>query len=373
MTRHHTLVLVSVLALLVCRPLSGQESEPNYRRALPGYEYEFPRDHGAHPDYKLEWWYYTGHLFTDAGRSFGYELTFFRFGMDQVADNPSAWNVRDLHVAHFALSEPEANDDSQRFRFYERVNRGGPGIAHVSEETLDVGNESWTARLDGDVMKLRAYADGILLELELRSDKPPAIHGIDGVSQKADGVGQASHYYSMTRMETSGLVSIDGDAQIVTGESWMDHEFGTSQLAPEQVGWDWFSLQLDNGQELMLYQIRRSDGGIDHNSSGTVVAEDGPTRHLTSEQFSVDSFRSWESPETGAVYALDWAVEIPGENTRLRVTPRMDGQEMATIRSTGFPYWEGSVQVEGTWRGEPVLGQGYVELTGYGDGHRPEI
>ena len=290
--------------------------------------------------------------------------------MDRVADNPSAWNVRDLHVAHFGFSEITDN----RFRFWERVNREGPGIARSGVGTLDVQNESWSARLDDDgVMRIRAYADGVLLELLLNSEKPPVIHGTDGVSQKADGEGQASHYYSMTRMAASGQISIAGDATSVTGLAWMDHEFGTSQLGPDQVGWDWFSLQFDNGEELMLYQMRRSDGSVDSNSSGTVVEASGSGRHLESSDFDITASRTWASPGTGSVYPLDWTVEVPGEDAVLRVAPLMDDQEMSTFRSTGFPYWEGAVRIEGTWRGQAVSGRGYVELTGYGEGFRPDV
>lgn len=222
-------------------------------------------------------------------------------------------------------------------------------------------------------MKLRAYADGVLLELVLSSRKPPVIHGSEGISQKAAGVGQASHYYSMTRMETTGLVSIDGQAVAVTGESWMDHEFGTNQLAPDQVGWDWFGLQLDNGEELMLYQLRRSDGSIDPNSSGTLVAADGAGRHLTREQFGIRAVDAWTSPASGAVYPLDWEIEIPDADARLRVTPVLTDQELVTIRSTGIAYWEGAVRIAGLWRGQPVAGRGYVELTGYGEEYRPGV
>ena len=343
--------------------------EPDYRLALPGYTYAFPRDHGSHPDYKLEWWYYTGHLDAEDGRRFGYELTFFRIGMDRRSRNPSAWSVDELHVAHFALGDI-GND---AFRFWERVNRRGPGIAHAEEGTLDVRNESWTARLEDGAMKLRAYAGGILLELDLTSRKPPVIHGTGGISQKADGVGQASHYYSMTRMETSGLVSIDGEAVSVRGESWMDHEFGTNQLAPEQVGWDWFSLQLDTGEELMLYQLRHRDGAVDRNSSGTVVSEDGGSRHLTAGQFAVRSLRDWASPKSEAVYRLDWEIEVPALEASLRIVPLMDDQELVTTRSTGIAYWEGAVRIEGVWRGRPVTGRGYVELTGYSEDYRPGV
>ena len=367
----HALMVI----LLLTAPMSAQRDgtgrlfTAEYRLALPGYDYEFPRDHGSHPDYKLEWWYYTGHLDAEDGRRFGYELTFFRLGMDKRSDNPSRWNIRDLHVAHFALSD--LSDGT--FRFYERLNREGPGIARASTGTLDVRNASWSATLEDDVMRLRAYADGVLLELSLTSDKEPIVHGLNGVSQKADGVGQASHYYSMTRMATTGMLSIDGAPVDVSGESWMDHEFGTNQLAPEQIGWDWFSVQLDNDEEPMLYQLRHRDGSIDGNSSGTVIAADSATRHLSAPDFTIAALRDWASPKSEALYRIDWQIDIPSDDTSLRVIPLMDDQELVTTRSTGIAYWEGAVRVEGTWKGQPITGRGYVELTGYSDKYRPSI
>jgi predicted secreted hydrolase len=289
--------------------------------------------------------------------------------MDRRAPNPSAWTVNDLYVAHFALSQITEGE----FRFFERVNRAGPGIAHAAVDTLDLKNESWTAVLDGEVMRLRAYADGILLELDLVPTKAPIIHGNGGISQKADGVGQASHYYSMTRLETTGLVSIDGRAVGVSGQSWMDHEFGTNQLGPEQIGWDWFSLQFDNGEELMLYQMRQNDGSVDPNSSGTVANADGGTEHLEWDAYAITAAREWSSPQSGATYPLEWTLALPGLDADLRVIPLLDAQELFTVRSTGIAYWEGAVRVEGTWRGQPVSGRGYVELTGYGERYRPAI
>ena len=371
----HTLGNMALAAILLVSVALAQAPEPirilepEYRPALPGYEYAFPRDHGSHPDYKLEWWYYTGHLDGDDGRRFGYELTFFRLGMDRRAESESRWNIEDLHVAHFALSDIDAD----RFRFYERLNRKGPGIAWARAGTLDVSNAGWSARLEGDAMKLRAYADGVLLELELTSAKDPVIHGIRGVSQKADGVGQASHYYSLTRLDTRGLLSIDGQPVNVSGESWMDHEFGTNQLASEQIGWDWFGVQLDNGEELMLYQLRRRDGSIDRNSSGTIVGVDGRTEHLAGDEFVVSALGEWASPKSEAVYKIDWRLEIPGVDADLRVIPLMRDQELVTTRSTGIAYWEGAVRIEGTWRGQPITGRGYVELTGYSERYRPSV
>ena len=364
------IVLVVLLAgpATAQAPTRGDVFEPEYRFAVPGYEYGFPRDHGAHPDYKLEWWYYTGHLDAEDGRSFGYELTFFRIGLDRRAANPSAWAVDDLHVAHFALSRLSEGE----FQYWERVNRAGPGIAHTSTDTLDVQNGSWTARLEDGAMHLRAFAEGVLLELRLDPDKGPVIHG-NGVSQKSDGVGHASHYYSMTRMGTDGSISIDGRPVKVSGESWMDHEFGTNQLAPDQVGWDWFSLQLNNGEELMLYQLRDSDGTIDPNSSGTMVSVNGEAEHIERDQFQVQSFRDWASPKSGAIYPLDWELTLPDHNSSLRVVPLIDDQELYTVRSTGIAYWEGAVRVEGVWKGEVVSGRGYVELTGYSARYRPSL
>ena len=341
----------------------------DFRLALPGYLYEFPRDHGSHPDYKIEWWYYTGHLDAEDGRRFGYELTFFRIGMDRRTANPSAWRVDDIHVAHFAVSRISEGE----FHYWERTNRAGPGIAHARVGTLDVVNESWMARLEGNVMQLRAYADGILLELELTSDKPPVIHGEEGISQKADALGQASHYYSMTRMRSVGLLSINGEAVRVSGESWMDHEFGTNQLAANQIGWDWFSLQLDTGEELMLYRMRLTDGTIDSNSSGTIVSPDGGSEHLRADTFRIRSLREWTSPASEAVYPLEWEVELPEIDSALRIIPLMDDQELFTFRSTGIAYWEGAVRIEGVWRGQTVTGRGYVELTGYGEQYRPSV
>ena len=373
---HRPVLPVALSTLIAClagpataqAPSPAEVFEPEYRLAVPGYEYAFPRDHGAHPDYKLEWWYYTGHLDAEDGRSFGYELTFFRIGMNRRTANPSSWAVDDLHVAHFALSRLSAGE----FQYWERVNRAGPGIAHTRTNTLDVQNESWTARIEDGVMRLRAYAEGVLLELELQPEKGPVIHG-NGVSQKADGVGQASHYYSMTRMGTEGLLSIDGSAVSVSGESWMDHEFGTNQLAPDQEGWDWFSLQLNNGEELMLYQLRYTNGAIDPNSSGTIVSLNGEAEHIEHDQFTIRSLRDWASPKSEAVYRLDWELRLPDHDTRLSIVPLMDDQELYTVRSTGIAYWEGAVGVEGIWKGEAVTGRGYVELTGYSASYRPNI
>ena len=338
-----------------------------FRPALPGYKYEFPRDHGSHPEYKLEWWYYTGQLRAADGHEFGYELTFFRSGVEQSFENPSAWHIRDLYMAHFAVSDLT----EKKFYYFEKLNRAGPGIAGAATGTLNSWNENWSARLNGGLIKLTANAGDAAIELSLDLKKPPTIHGTNGVSQQAEGAGRASHYYSLTRLGTSGLLRLGSKTFQVTGESWMDHEFGTNQLAENQIGWDWFSIQLDNGVDLMIYRMRNRDGSLDPYSSGTVV--DSQTSHLRLSDFTATPGRRWQSPSTGTSYPIEWTVSLPSRNTELRVTPLLDNQELVTTRSTGIAYWEGAISVTGTWEGKPVKGRGYLELTGYAEKHRPRI
>ncbi len=345
--------------------LSGSD----YRLALPGYVYQFPRDHGVHSDFKLEWWYWTGHLKTATGKEFGYELTFFRTGLGNEFPNPSRWRADDLYAAHFALSDLQAG----QFHYFEKLSRPGPGTAGAGEDTLDVWIQDWSARLvDGRIL-LRASGGGIDLSLDLTPAKPVAIHGTDGVSQKAAGRGRASHYYSLTRLATLGQLVLEGETIPVSGLSWMDHEFGTNQLTDEQVGWDWLSLQLDNGEDLMIYGIRLKNGALDPFSAGTVVAEDGSLTHLARSDFELLPGRIWRSPRSKSLYPVQWRIRIPSLQAELRVETRLDNQELVTRNSTRIAYWEGAIVIDGTWRGREVKGIGYLEMTGYGEGSRPAI
>lgn len=343
---------------------------PEFKPALPGYQYEFPRDHGSHPEYQLEWWYWTGHLRSHDGREFGYELTFFRSALHNHYENPSRWRVRDLYPAHFALSDLGAG----KFHFFEKFNRSGPGIAGARVGSLDVWNENWSARMSEEgEFALSAQAGEIRLELTQTSEKPPVVHGRGGVSQKAEGEGRASHYYSMTRLLTSGTLTYGGRRLQVNGESWMDHEFGTNQLAPDQIGWDWFSVQLENGEELMIYGIRRKDGSLDPYSAGTAATVDGRSVHLKREEFTLEPRRWWTSPKSGGRYPVAWTIRIPSLDVELRADARMDDQELVTNRSTNLAYWEGAVSVKGRWKGAPAKGRGYLEMTGYAPDSRPDI
>jgi predicted secreted hydrolase len=330
-----------------------------FRSALPGYELDFPRDHGAHDEYKTEWWYYTGHLRTDDGRRYGFELTFFRVGVVPPAvPLESRWDLRNLALAHFAVSDIDGKD----FRFYEKLNRSSPFTAGAAAGRLDVFNESWRAvTLPDGSWRIAAVAGDDVLDLVLRTRKPPAVHGENGISVKAAGLGYATHYYSMTRLEAEGRIN----GRHARGQAWMDHEFGSSQLRESQQGWDWFSVQLDNDSELMLYQIRRTDGTPDVTSSGSLVTSDGSVIHIRHDQLQVTPLGTWHSSKSGATYPMGWRVVVPGFRIEVTLQPLLRDQELLTRGSTGVTYWEGAVDVSGRFDAVTVGGEGYVEMTGY--------
>ena len=368
---------VSILAVGVLLAL-GTASAAQWKDATAGYTFAFPRDHASHPDYKIEWWYYTGNVSAKDGRRFGYQVTFFRVGVDAAPTNPSRWAIRDLFMTHLAVSDLTGG----RYRYAEKLTRGGPGLAGAEVDRYHVWNEDWTASLDASgrhVLHAQSREAGI--DLVLDPGKPPAINGINGISQKGEQAGNASHYYSMTRMPTRGAITVDGERVEVSGLTWMDHEFGTSFLEPGQRGWDWLSIQLTDGRDLMLYQLRRSDstrgprdadfaswgGSRDPRSSGTLIATDGRTTHLSAGDFSLTPGRRLFRAANGAAYPIEWAVAIPSQKIDLQVTTPLDNQELDLGRSTGVAYWEGAIEVTGRSAGQDVAGRGYLEMTGYKD------
>ncbi|MBM3261909.1 MAG: FtsX-like permease family protein [candidate division Zixibacteria bacterium] len=355
------LVVLAVLLGLTA-PASAQTDASGYRLAVAPYTFVFPRDHASHPEFRTEWWYYTGHLFGD-GRSFGYELTFFQVGINPARRaSPSRWALHTLYFAHFAVTDQNGN----RFYHTENIARPALDMAGALEDRYRVWIGDWSAGLtDSTTHRLEASSAMATISLDLKPEKPPVIHGHDGVSRKAEGEGRASHYYSLTRMATSGTLTLNDKKIPVTGLSWMDHEFGSNQLTPQQQGWDWFSIQLDNRRELMLYLMRRKDGTYEPVSSGTVVDTDGSWRHLDRSGFEIAPTGTWESPYTRAAYPSGWTVRVPSEGMELTVTPTVKNQELGTGSLIGVVYWEGSVKVEGKDQGNPVRGLGYVELTGY--------
>ncbi len=348
--------------VLVCTTTVHPGARTDWAPADPAYRIALPRDHGSHPQHKIEWWYYTGNLEDASGRRFGYQLTFFRVGIDPSPANPSRWAVRDLYMAHFAVTDV----GGQRYRFADRLNRAGIGWAGAESGTLHVVNDDWSATLAPEGAHLLRARDGdVAIDLSLAPGKPVVLHGREGYSQKGSATGNASHYYSLTRMPTRGTITLGQTVFQVRGDSWMDHEFGSSFLEPGQQGWDWFSIQLDDRSELMLFQIRRTDGARDAHASGTVVAPDGRTRALSASEFTLVAGERWTSPTSGASYPISWRIAVPGLRLDLQARAAMAGQELHTAASTGVTYWEGAIDLSGTRDGRPLHGRGYLEMTGY--------
>ncbi len=358
-------VFASLIALQLIFTLATRaQTDSQYAVALPGYRYEFPRDHFDHPEYQTEWWYYTGNVASSDGHRFGFELTFFRQSANWNATK-STWNVRDLYLAHLALSDL----DGGRFYHAERTNRAGPGIAGVSATDARIWNGNWQIQWNGDQQTLQAIDPRFKLEFTLKSEKPPVIQGENGVSQKSAGAGHASHYISLTHLATTGTITLGGKSIQVTGLTWMDHEFFTHQLEQDQIGWDWFSVQLADNTELMLYRIRRKDGSVDPFSAGTFVDASGKSTHLRATDFSLQpGGATWTSPATKAAYPVQWKIAVPKLGLDLEVKTLLQSQELTGDPSGGTltpSYWEGSVTYDGTRDGAKIQGAGYLEMTGY--------
>jgi predicted secreted hydrolase len=350
-------LVYAVATLILLQPLTAQ-----YRTALPGYRYEFPHDHFNHPDFQTEWWYYTGNLKSADGRRFGFELTFFRQAVSRDPTKAATWDVHDFYLAHLALSDL----DDGEFYQAERTNRSGPGIAAVNESLGRIWNGNWQIQWHGTDQELKAIDERFQLHLTLHSEKPPVIHGENGVSQKADGLGHASHYISLTRIATYGAIDLGNKKMAVSGTSWMDHEFFTHQLEPEQIGWDWLSLQPDDHTEVMIFHIRRQDGSIDPHSAGTYIDAQGKTTHLRSSDFSLEPVgEKWTSPRTGAAYPIHWSIAIPKLGMALDAKTPLVSQELTGKTKLAPNYWEGAVVIAGTRNALPLGGVGYLEMTGY--------
>ncbi len=334
-----------------------------YRVALPGYRYEFPRDFFAHPDFQTEWWYTTGNVKTSDGRSFGYELTFFRQAVGRDESKHGAWDVHDLYLAHLALSDL----DGGHFYHSERLNRTGPGIAGASMSDGKVWNGNWSAVWNKDgTQQLAAQNNDFQFLFTMKSEKPPVIHGENGVSQKAEGRDRASCYFSQTRLATTGTIKLKGKQFNVSGLSWMDHEFFTHQLSADQSGWDWLSIQLEDKTELMLFILRRKDGTIDPFSAGTFVDTAGKSTHLRAADFSLQPQGAvWKSPATGATYPIQWNISVPKLSLSLAAKTKLAPQELTGATKFAPNYWEGAMEFSGTRANKPIRGAGYLEMTGY--------
>lgn len=349
----------AVQASLVGLPVT---SSTDFARAYQPLPLAFPRDHGPHPDFQTEWWYYTGNVQTEDGRRFGYQLTFFRRAVQPVAERvarPSAWAIEQVYLAHFTLTDVAG----QGFHAFERLERGAAGLAGAAgDPNYSVWLRDWSVEQTGpDQYHLRAAEQGLALDLTLNDLKGAILQGEQGLSRKGPEPGNASIYYSQTRLQSEGTITVDAETFAVSGLSWLDREFSTSALSQGQVGWDWFSLQLDDGSEIMAYVLRREDGSIDVFSKGIYISPDGSTRLLQREDFMITATGQWTSPHSRGVYPSGWTVEIPAVGLVLEVEPLLKDQEL----NLSFIYWEGAVQVRGKHNEQALTGFGYVELTGY--------
>jgi predicted secreted hydrolase len=331
---------------------------------------ELPRDLYAHAEAQTEWWYYTGHMLSESGRRFGFELVFFkrRTDLDSFGVVPLRLIANPLYLAHFALTD----ESRAQFRYEHRKSANGifDPPARMSETSFRLKLGDWTVREEGGRHLLRAtLGNDLVFEASLVPTKPAALNGHEGVGVSFKDRGEASRYFSYTRIEASGRITWHGRTEAFGGAAWMDREFGTWKTTENQKGWDWFSLQLDDGSELMVYHIRDRSGRPSSFSSGTFVAPDGVWTHLSREEFAVEPTDSWRSPRTGATYPSGWRLTAPRLGVDLTVTPVLKDQELDTRGTTMIVYWEGACAVKGRRDGNEINGRAYVELVGYDRSH----
>jgi predicted secreted hydrolase len=342
------------------RFLSGDDND-GYARVLEVREFEFPRDHGSHPDYRSEWWYFTGNLNGESGNRFGFELTFFRFALTpRRGDRESPWGANQAWMAHLALTD----GSERRFVAAERFSRGALGLAGSTSAPFSLHLEDWSVASSGpkfSPLTLNAATDEGEIHLTLTALKDVVRNGASGVDKKGPEDGNASYYYAITRLDVTGEIRVRQHEEQVTGLAWMDREWGTSALSRDLEGWDWFALQLSDGRDLMYYQLRGVDGEASPYSVGTLVNADGSSRTLQPADVELRALDHWQSPNTGATYPVSWMLRVPSEGLNLEIQPLIQAQELdLTVR-----YWEGSVTASGTGDSDGVSGRGYLELTGY--------
>ncbi|MCB0190575.1 MAG: carotenoid 1,2-hydratase [Anaerolineae bacterium] len=319
------------------------------------FDFEFPADHGPHPDYQVEWWYYTGNLSDADGNRYGYQFTIFRRGIAPgEPERASEWGTRQIYFAHFTVTDVTG----ETFEAHERYSRAGAGLAGAQGlPTYHVWIDDWEAReIEPGKVRVKASDGDIGIDFILEQTKPIVLQGDDGLSVKSNAVESASYYYSMTNNTTSGTITTPRGTFAVTGNSWMDREWSTSILGDAAEGWDWFSLQLDDNREVMFFVIRLQDGRFEPASAGIIVNPDGSTDYLRLEDVEMTVLDTWTSPHTDATYPAEWQFAIPKAGINLHITPLLHDQEL----NVSFNYWEGAVKLEGS-----QSGYGYIELTGY--------
>jgi predicted secreted hydrolase len=343
-----------------------QPSDQAFTKATKPNNVQFPRDLGPHPDFRSEWWYYTGNLQTEQGRDFGFELTFFRQAISpetaaQTSAQTSPWRNPQIYSAHFTVSDIA----NKKFYFQERFSRSALALAGASSQPYGVWIEDWRAdAIDDKTVHLSATTPEATIDLQLNQTLPPVLQGDRGLSIKGKAEGNASYYYSIVQQATQGQITLNGQTYPVTGVTWKDHEYSTSALDPGTIGWNWFAAQFDDGAALMLYVLRREDGTISSTSAGKYIAPDGQTQSLSAADYQVRPMAQWKSPTTKASYPTQWEVTIPKLELKFQAQALIPNQE---VNSSTASYWEGAVAYKGTDHDRPLTGKGYIELTGYRD------
>ena len=365
------LKLIISLIIVAAGSFALAQAESEYLTVNGPCNLEFPADHGPHPGYRTEWWYYTGNLQSVEGKRYGFQFTLFRTqisppGFETGWPQPSSpWRTQQIYLGHAAITDLSG----KQHLMAERISRAAWGLSGGVRygAVTNIYINDWSLHIGPDAHKLKIVADDFDYEFHLIPQKPPVLHGDSGYSRKGSKPDQASCYYSYTRLKTMGSISIHGKPTSVEGLGWMDHEFSTAPLDPGLVGWDWFSLQFSDNTEVMLYLLREKKGTIHPASSGSWIDASGGVWHLNKEDFKVKVLKNWKSPHTNTVYPAQWQVRIPSLSLDMNISPAVPDQEMQTLLTTGVIYWEGSVSLKGMKKGLPITGQGYVELTGYAE------
>lgn len=340
--------------------LRGQDQ--GFTHADAPWQYSFPDDHGAHPAYRLESWYFLGTLTTKQGRNFGFQLTFFRLGLTpEPVQRASAWATHQIYRGHFALTDVAQS----RFLAFERFSRAALGLSGAKASPVRIWLEDWFVEgvNGGDenaIFYLRAGADDLRIDLDLRSAKPMVLGDGDNLPLP----GGAFHAYLIPRLRAQGTLHLDDDTFQVEGLAWLDRAWGSLPLPQGQVALNRFVLQLDDGREILCFQLHRRDGGGRPINMGLVVRRDGSVLRLDRQDMAMDVLDDWVSPRERTRYPARWRLRIPAEAIELDITPYIADQEM----NLSIRYWSGAVRITGKAGGRPVSGNGYVELTGYAQG-----
>ena len=344
----------------------GNQERADFARALHIKPFSFPRDHGPHPTFKHEWWYVTGNLqASKTKRKFGFQWTLFRIGLaPDTKPRSSAWASNQIYMGHLTISDAQA----KKFYHWQKFSRPVLGMAGANAEPFRAWLHNWQlSHIAGPAnkpsMELTAKVENAAIDLTLKPLKPVVLQGDRGLSQKSSQPGNASYYYSLPRLQSSGTLQIAGQSFTVSGLAWLDREWSTSALADDQAGWDWFSLHLEDGFDLIYYQIRTKTQHADLNSQGAMIDPEGSKTTIRPQDMGITTIDHWESPHSKIIYPSGWQLTSSRHDLQLVVTPLLKDQE---LNQTVVTYWEGAVKVEGVHAGKQVSGSGYVELAGYG-------